>query len=334
MSQILKDLNKLAAKMGAPIVGRNISEQVRAISTYYEGTTHGANIAERINEVRHAWHEGSEPATLVEKSIIQNGIYLASDDSADGYSKINVEVPPNVAMKSITSNGVYDASEDHVDGYSRVVVNIVPPAVVKPYIEFSGAQYIDTGFHPSSIDSKLKYELMFSGYVPNEKALNDWEYIFGGYSSQGNTRPGGLARMLSTSGTFNCPICSTEVFQRAIPSASSTNIHTFVLGKRNTGELYSALDGDYWGTYVSGSCLGNVGLGVGLDYNGDPLLTESVGYATINVFGFTITENDIIVKNFVPSTQNNVAGFIETVSNTFYPSEGSEEFAYGELIIP
>lgn len=36
MSQILKDLNKLAAKMGAPIVGRNISEQVRAISTYYE----------------------------------------------------------------------------------------------------------------------------------------------------------------------------------------------------------------------------------------------------------------------------------------------------------
>ena len=63
-------------------------------------------------------------------------------------------------------------------------------------------------------------------------------------------------------------------------------------------------------------------------------MTESVGYATINVFGFTITENDIIVKNFVPSTQNNVAGFIETVSNTFYPSEGSEEFAYGELIIP
>lgn len=53
MSQILKDLNKLAEKIGAPIVGRNISEQVRAISTFYEGTSHGANIAERINEIRH-----------------------------------------------------------------------------------------------------------------------------------------------------------------------------------------------------------------------------------------------------------------------------------------
>lgn len=56
MSQILRDLNKLAEKMGAPVVGQNISEQVRAISTFYGGTSHGANINERINEVRQAYH--------------------------------------------------------------------------------------------------------------------------------------------------------------------------------------------------------------------------------------------------------------------------------------
>lgn len=60
MSQILKDLNKLAEKMGAPVVGQNISEQVRAISTFYGGTTHGANINERISEVRQAYHGGGE----------------------------------------------------------------------------------------------------------------------------------------------------------------------------------------------------------------------------------------------------------------------------------
>jgi hypothetical protein len=59
MSQILRDLNKLAEKMGAPVVGQNISEQVRAISTFYGGTSHGANINERINEVRQAYHETS-----------------------------------------------------------------------------------------------------------------------------------------------------------------------------------------------------------------------------------------------------------------------------------
>lgn len=95
MSQILRDLNKLAEKMGAPVVGQNISEQVRAISTFYEGTSHGANISERVNELRKAYNASGptpEPPTLIEKSINQNGIYLASDDSADGYSKVSVNV--------------------------------------------------------------------------------------------------------------------------------------------------------------------------------------------------------------------------------------------------
>ena len=59
MSQILRDLNKLAADIGAPVVGRNISEQVRALSTYFEGTSHGANIAERINELRKTGLDGA-----------------------------------------------------------------------------------------------------------------------------------------------------------------------------------------------------------------------------------------------------------------------------------
>ena len=92
MSQILRDLNKLAEKMGAPVVGQNISEQVRAISTFYGGTSHGANINERINEVRQAYHGGGSEPVLMEKTITENGTYFASDDSADGYSKVSVNV--------------------------------------------------------------------------------------------------------------------------------------------------------------------------------------------------------------------------------------------------
>ena len=65
MSQILRDLNKLAEKMGAPVVGQNISEQVRAISTFYGGTSHGANINERISEVRQAYHGGETSTTNI-----------------------------------------------------------------------------------------------------------------------------------------------------------------------------------------------------------------------------------------------------------------------------
>lgn len=108
MSQILRDLNKLAEKMGAPVVGQNISEQVRAISTFYGGTSHGANINERINEVRQAYHGGGSEPVLVEKSITENGTYLASDDSADGYSKVTVSTPvEDLSMP----NGFYRISQ-------------------------------------------------------------------------------------------------------------------------------------------------------------------------------------------------------------------------------
>lgn len=133
MSQILKDLNKLAAKMGAPVVGRNISEQVRAISTYYEGTTHGANIAERINEVAHS-NIGSGSSVLISKTINQNGNYSATDDEADGYSDVKVNVQPTLTTKSITANGTYNASSDEADGYSSVNVS-VPGITMPDYIK-------------------------------------------------------------------------------------------------------------------------------------------------------------------------------------------------------
>lgn len=80
MSQILRDLNKLAEKIGAPVVGQNISEQVRAISTFYGGTSHGANINERINEVRQAYHETSTEESIADFSL--GGVMLTSEVGA------------------------------------------------------------------------------------------------------------------------------------------------------------------------------------------------------------------------------------------------------------
>ena len=128
MSQILRDLNKLAKKVGAPVVGQNISEQIRALNTFWEASSHGANIAERINETAHSKiDEGGSPAVLIEKSVTANNTYNAADDNADGYSKVTVNVPsssPTLIEKSITANGVYNASLDSADGYSKVTVNV------------------------------------------------------------------------------------------------------------------------------------------------------------------------------------------------------------------
>lgn len=143
MSQILRDLNKLAKKVGAPVVGQNISEQIRALNTFWEASSHGANIAERINETAHSKiDEGGSPSVLIEKSVTANDVYNAADDNADGYSKVTVNVPsssPTLIEKSITANGVYNASSDSADGYSKVTVAVQPEFYATPK-EFSFKQ--------------------------------------------------------------------------------------------------------------------------------------------------------------------------------------------------
>lgn len=174
MSQILKDLNKLAAKMGAPVVGRNISEQVRSISTYYEGTSHGANIAERINEVAHS-NIGGGSSVLISKTINQNGIYLATDDAADGYSDVKVNVQPTLATKSITANGTYNASSDEVDGYSSVNVDVPQ----EKWLRGHGSEYIvipatDLNMTSYKTDVFIKFKL-----EDNELAINENTGLYG-----------------------------------------------------------------------------------------------------------------------------------------------------------
>lgn len=62
--------------------------------------------------------EGS--ATLITKSITQNGTYNALSDNADGYSSVTVNVPnPSSGTLSITENGTYN-----VTNYASAEVNV------------------------------------------------------------------------------------------------------------------------------------------------------------------------------------------------------------------
>lgn len=66
---------------------------------------------------------GSSSPTLVTKEITVNGTYTASNDSADGYSSVTVNVPSSgitpTGSISITTNGTHD-----VTNYASAVVNV------------------------------------------------------------------------------------------------------------------------------------------------------------------------------------------------------------------
>ena len=66
---------------------------------------------------------GGGGSTLIQKTVTANGVYNASSDSADGYSKVTVNVPASAVdsgTKSITQNG---AGQDVV-GYAAVDVSV------------------------------------------------------------------------------------------------------------------------------------------------------------------------------------------------------------------
>ena len=65
-------------------------------------------------------------STLVSKTITQNGTYDPTDDNADGYSSVTVNVPssqPNLQSKTVTENGTV-LPDTGYDGLSSVIVNV------------------------------------------------------------------------------------------------------------------------------------------------------------------------------------------------------------------
>ena len=75
----------------------------------------------------------SGSATLVEKTITENGVYSASSDSADGYSKVTVNVPastPSLQNKSVSYTPSETAQSDTItadsgyDGLGEVSVSV------------------------------------------------------------------------------------------------------------------------------------------------------------------------------------------------------------------
>lgn len=66
------------------------------------------------------WKEdgGGGSATLIAKNIVENGIYNASNDNADGYSTVNVDVPGG-SGSSIGDVNFYDYNGELIESYSK-----------------------------------------------------------------------------------------------------------------------------------------------------------------------------------------------------------------------
>ena len=101
---------------------------------------------------------GGGSATLIEKTITENGVYKASDDQADGYSKVSVEVPDSGAYfgipvaKTFADSKYFDYEEFPNTDYSSN--DLVVPDAMK---QLSLVKSFDNVSTPSSSETILTW---------------------------------------------------------------------------------------------------------------------------------------------------------------------------------
>lgn len=126
---------------------------------------------------------GGSSAVLGLKSVSQNGVYNAVEDELDGYSRVTVDVSPDVSSKIITQNGTYLAESDNLDGYDEVVVDVPNSYSVSDEgkVVSSGAlvsQTSTTKTANGTYDTTLNDEVVVNvavdtGYIINEFYTDD-----------------------------------------------------------------------------------------------------------------------------------------------------------------
>ena len=125
--------------------------------------------------------QGGGSSTLIEKNITANNTYNASDDNADGYSKVVVNVQPNLETKSVTiteNTTTTITPTSGKDGMSSV-------SVTTNVSGSGGRDWSEIGYssEPQSVVDGFNYaKTIKQNWTPassmNNKFMNDYKLIF------------------------------------------------------------------------------------------------------------------------------------------------------------
>jgi hypothetical protein len=121
-------INKPNPAIGVTVTGRQLLHllqfpQYKITESATGIVINGRNIFRYFPELDPEGGGSSKTYTLISKAVHANGTYKASDDSADGYRTMVVDVPkPVLVEKTIIKDGIYNPSDDGANGYSLVTV--------------------------------------------------------------------------------------------------------------------------------------------------------------------------------------------------------------------
>jgi hypothetical protein len=267
------------------------------------------------------------------RNVTVNGTYDTTNNN-----EVVVNVPTGggggtLIQKTITQNGTYNASDDNADGYSSVIVNvaggsdeIVVPDLPTGYtkiesVYFPGSDgYIKIPSVPANSKIKVKFQPKTDGEYPilaskivDTTTNYDFEFM---YRINSGIIPYLWCRNYRTSmityDDIDVSIKSKQINTQ--PSATYSKYLLIFYSKITIGVDYPSDSGQYIyiGWYQSGK-----------DYQGN------VYYCIVT--NSTETEN---LYFFVPCYRNNddAVGFYDVVNDVFYENEGSGTFQIGTYL--
>ena len=189
---------------------------------------------------------GGSAATLGTKDIVENGIYNASDDDLDGYSRVTVEVPEPSGTVSLAynANGVYTDVDVKEYEEATVTVNVPEPQSQTKTVTATTSQQTvtpDAGYLLSEVTVNPQQNAGTYTPTPNTAAndmgpVNSYRYV--------NT-----SGMIQPTGTKSISIDSNGEYAEGVTSYDNVAITVDVpisgtLGSKSiiANGIYTALD--------------------------------------------------------------------------------------------
>ena len=223
---------------------------------------------------------------------------------------------PNTAWASSDTYTVYAIWLPDTYNITYTMNGGTPAYTQIEYLQTDGTSYIDTGFVPSA---DYVHELKFNlASTPSAS-----KYICGTSSTNGrsgNVRVTTAKKIdgiyIGTSGAVSILNAST-----AVPDS----VNTLILDLRNNATSYAYLNNTKISKVISSTITSTESLRLGTS-------TAGSGGTPIKIYGDTITQNGVVIHNFVPARRNSddVLGLYDTITGTFKTNAaGSGAFSTG-----